>query len=280
MAAGQFGNADRLLIFSEQVIAKAPRLAKQRQCCASQGCVAAMAPCSRVLIPGDGKDITIWTRTGFTATEVSPRLKPLSDATRVDEHVCIMTGEADIDRDAFALKPLVVFAAVIFVLGAALSFLQLPVFRGAAVAIMMPSLMIGIPAIIVWQIVVLIRLFDAIWKQRWRMTAAQALILLLVPPTAFVGLYIGPYVHFALSYPYYALQVRLSPAGGASPMRFNWGGAGAGESLQTDRWLIYDPNAEIVANVKPPETDDEASSAWYETEPLIGHFYLVERYQS
>ena len=43
----------------------------------------------------------------------------------------MMTGKADIDRDAFAIKPLFVFAAIIIVLGAALSFLQLPVFRGA-----------------------------------------------------------------------------------------------------------------------------------------------------
>jgi hypothetical protein len=191
-----------------------------------------------------------------------------------------MTGEADIDRDAFALKPLFVFAAIIIVLGAALSFLQLPVFRGAAVAFVTPSLMFGIPALIVWLVVVMIRLFEAIWKQRWRTTATQALILLAVPPMAFVGLYIGPYVHFALSYPYYALQVKMSPDGGTSPMRFNWGGAGAVGSMQTDRWLVYDPTEQIVANAKPPEADDEASSAWYETEPLIGHFYLVERYQS
>jgi hypothetical protein len=191
-----------------------------------------------------------------------------------------MTGEADIDPDAFALKPLFVFAAIIVVLGGALSFLQLPVFRGAAAAFVMPSLMFGIPALIVWLVVLLIRLLEAIWKQRWRTAAAQALILLAVPPTTFVGLYIGPYVHFAMSYPYYALQVRLSPDGGTSPIRFDWGGAGAAGSMQTDRWLVYDPTAQIVANVKLPETDDEASSAWYETEPLIGHFYLVERYQS
>jgi hypothetical protein len=118
---------------------------------------------------------------------------------------------------------------------------------------------------------------EAAWKRRWRVAAAQALVLLLVPPTIFTGFYIGPYVHFALSYPYYALQVRLSPDHGTSPMRFSWGGAGM---VQTDRWLIYDPSAQTVAKTLPPDTDEDTSSAWYESEHLIGNFYLVERYQS
>ena len=188
-----------------------------------------------------------------------------------------MTDQVDTPRAAFALKPLIIFAAIIILLGATLSFLQLPLFRGAAMRLLMPSLMVGILAVVVWLAVVFRRLLRAAWKGRWRIAVAQAMILLLVPPTIFTGLYIGPYVHFALSYPYYALQVRLSPDHGTSPMQFSWGGAGM---VQTDRWLIYDPTAQIVVNALPPDADDDASSAWYEREHLIGHFYLVERYRS
>jgi hypothetical protein len=188
-----------------------------------------------------------------------------------------MTDQVDIPRAEFALKPFIVFAAIVIVLGTALSFLQLPLFRGAAVALVMPSLMVGLPALTVWLVVVFGRLLEAAWKRRWRIAAAQAMILFLVPPTIFTGFYIGPYVHFALSYPYYALQVRLSPDHGTSPMRFSWGGAGM---VQTDRWLIYDPSAQTVAKARPPDADEDVSSAWYESEHLIGNFYLVERYQS
>jgi hypothetical protein len=188
-----------------------------------------------------------------------------------------MADQVDIPRDDFALKPLVIFTAIIVVLGAVLSFLQLPVFRGVVVALLMPCLMVGVPALAVWMVVVLGRLLQAGWKRRWRMAAAQAIILLMVPPITFLGFYIGPYIHFALSYPYYAMQVRLSPDGGESPIRFSWGGA---STVQTDRWLIYDPTAQTFTKAPPPETDDEASTAWYESEHLIGHFYLVERYQS
>lgn len=187
-----------------------------------------------------------------------------------------MADPVDETENTFRLKPLFVFAAIMIVLGAALSFLQLPMFRGAAMIVVMPALMFGVPALLVWLVLVMIRLLLAGWRRRWRTAAAQAVILILVPPITFAGFYIGPYVHFALSYPYYALQVRLSPDGGASPIHFSWGGAGAGSS-QTDRWLIYDPTAQALT--RPPETDEEGSSAWYEAEHLIGHFYLVERYQ-
>jgi hypothetical protein len=200
------------------------------------------------VIPGNGTAITIWTRTSFTERTVLPCLERRSgesaatapEAIDLVEQRCIMTDEADPNQNKFAISSFFIFAATIVVLGAVLSFLQLPVFRSAAMALVMPLLMFGVPALIVWLAVVTMRLFAAIWRQRWRTAAAQALILLAVPPTTFAGLYIGPYVHFALSYPYYALQVRLSPGGGATPMRFSWGGARAVGSMQTDRWLVYD----------------------------------------
>jgi hypothetical protein len=192
-----------------------------------------------------------------------------------------MTDAAGIPADEFELRPIIIPVATALFVGTADSFLQLPLFASSSFWLELLCTLYGIPALLVWLIVMLLRLVKAAGMRTWRKATAQLLILVWVWPLMFFALSRGPYVHFGLSYPYYMWQVKQSSDGGTTPITFNWGASGLVGSAQTDRWLVYDPTNETAARprISPdPESPDNPNS-WSEVEHLIGRFYLVEHHQ-
>jgi hypothetical protein len=50
-------------------------------------------------------------------------------------------------------------------------------------------------------------------------------------------------------------------------------------SSQTDRWLVYDPTDKTAMKIGSEEKVEDDPVAVYATKHLLGHFYLVMRYQ-
>jgi hypothetical protein len=189
-----------------------------------------------------------------------------------------MTDAVENLQDEFSLRPIVVPVATALFIGIAFSFLQLPMFAGLWILLGLLCFMIGIPALLIWLIVMLVTLVKAAQRRMWKKAASRLLILLWVLPLMFFALSLGPYLHFGLSYPYYAMQVKWSPDGDTKPKTFDWGGQGFVGSAQTDRWLVYDPTDETKSRPRL-EKNPEELNGWYEVEHLIGKFYLVEHHQ-
>jgi hypothetical protein len=174
----------------------------------------------------------------------------------------------------FTLRPLIIFAMMVLFVGTLFSFLQT---LGGPSSLLCP--MLGIPAFLIWLIVALVRLAASVWERQWRTTASQMVILVGTLPAIGLALPLGPYIHFAVSYPYYLIEVKRSADGDSKPATFGWGGFGFVGSSQTDRWLVYDPTDETAKRTRHRETSENDPHAWYEVEYLFGNFYLVERHQ-
>jgi hypothetical protein len=192
-----------------------------------------------------------------------------------------MTDAVEIPPDVFSLRPIVIPVATALFVGTAFSFLELPMFTGLWLLLGLLCLMIGIPALLIWLIAMLVSFLKATRWQMWKKAASRLLILLSVLPLMFFALYLGPYLHFGLSYPYYLMLVKRSPDGGSKPVTFDWGGQGFVGSAQTDRWLVYDPTNETASRPRKELSAEGGGYAhmWYEVEHLFGKFYLVQLHQ-
>jgi hypothetical protein len=187
-------------------------------------------------------------------------------------------ADAEYAQDRWTLRPVIAPVATALFVGPTFSFLQLPDFGGAWLWFGLLCGMLGLVALLLWLVARLVHLLGAIWRRMWRSAASQLIALVAVLPLMAAALFIGSYVHFVLSCPYYLWQVMQSPDGGTKRVSFYWGGAGFVGSAQNDRWLVYDPTDETAAEPKLSQRPEDPI-AWYEVEHLIGRFYLVQRHQ-
>lgn len=181
-------------------------------------------------------------------------------------------------EDRWNPRPIVIPVAAALFAGATFSLLQVPFFEGAWVWFGLACILLGVPAFLIWLAARLVHLIAAALRRLWRLAFSQLVSMVVVLPLVVVALFVGPYVHFAMSLPYYLWQVQHSVGGGTAQTSFYWGGAGFVGTPQTDRWLVYDPTDETAA--RPKRTPDDADpTVLLEVRHLIGRFYLVERHQ-
>jgi hypothetical protein len=137
----------------------------------------------------------------------------------------------------------------------------------------------GIPVLLMWLVVMLVRAVISARQRKWKTAISRLVMSICVVPLVMLSLWLGPYIHFGLSAPYYLIEVRKSAGGAAERTSFYWGGSGFVGMAQTDRWLVYDPTGKTAMRIGGQEKVEDDPVAVYVTEHLLGNFYLVVRYQ-
>lgn len=122
----------------------------------------------------------------------------------------------------------------------------------------------------IWFIDMLRRIIKAA-KQRLAMRCAYllAVLILAMPAAAVVSVASTDYVHFALAYPYYLMQLNATAKTSSNPVDFTWSG-GFG-SLKT---IVYDPTDATAAKIGLVRPANER--CWTNFRHMLGHFYLME----
>jgi hypothetical protein len=137
------------------------------------------------------------------------------------------------------------------------------------------ALLLGALSLIGWAGVLLVSTIRAAFRRHWGRVALLCGAFVGAPPLVFVGILSGDYVHLALMYPYYALQLRQDPDWQSKEARFGWGDEAVtvldGVRLRT---LVYDASGKTVGD----RPDPEVGGLRLNIQHLIGNFYLELRY--
>jgi len=136
------------------------------------------------------------------------------------------------------------------------------------------SAIIFIPLFLLWSAVFLIRAVVDFCRGKWRQgtlcLAAYAITLPVLQGALQLGSLASDDLHLYLDYPVYMAQIR-SHAGKPAEQWFYWGTSGMVGSIETDRYLIYDPTDRWAKAVGIKPTPD---GGWMTVTHLSGHFYL------
>jgi hypothetical protein len=106
-------------------------------------------------------------------------------------------------------------------------------------------------------------------RRQWTAAGATLLAIAVSVPLSVATARLGPYVHLALSYPYYLYEIERTSE---RPVRFYWGDASVwaidGGTIYT---LVYDDSGktESALGDKPVE-----GQLWIATTRLAGNFFL------
>lgn len=132
------------------------------------------------------------------------------------------------------------------------------------------AMLLGVAALIGWTIVLLASLLRSVVGQNWKRAALLSLAFVSSFPLIFVGMVSGDYVHLALMYPYYAVEIRRHPDWQSKEVRFDWGDEAvtALDGLRA-RVLIYDASGKVVVG------DRYDPNFRLNIQHLIGNFYLA-----
>jgi hypothetical protein len=134
------------------------------------------------------------------------------------------------------------------------------------------ALLLGALSFIGWAVALLVSTIRAAIRRHWRSAALLSCAFVGALPLVFVGILSGDYVHLALMYPYYAVQIRQYPDWQAKETRFSWGDEAVtvldGIRLRT---LVYDASGKTVVGDRP---DPKVGGLRLNTRRLIGNFYL------
>jgi hypothetical protein len=93
------------------------------------------------------------------------------------------------------------------------------------------------------------------------------------PLMLFAVVFGGDYVHFALAYPFYELQILKSAGTPEKPLSFKWTDGGAASS-NSDRWVVYDTSGDTAEQFGRRTVPDYPGVS-RDVRHLVGNFYLV-----
>jgi uncharacterized membrane protein YhaH (DUF805 family) len=136
-------------------------------------------------------------------------------------------------------------------------------------------------AILLFQLTVILSVISSVFFaisrcarafRKWQPRRGTSIILALLvcPPMLYVsGWELGPRLHLALTYPYYATQIN----GKTLPTKFDWGGHGF-VGATVDRELLFDPSSDLETVARNYAGGDRNTRVWH----LWGHWYLGYHY--
>jgi hypothetical protein len=82
--------------------------------------------------------------------------------------------------------------------------------------------------------------------------------------------YFGDYIHLFIFYPWYRVEIAISPDSASKRFSFDWGEGGFVFG-GTRRWLVYDPAGHPATVANDYRRYAEVFARW-----LVGNFYVVE----
>jgi hypothetical protein len=137
--------------------------------------------------------------------------------------------------------------------------------------------LLGTLCLMGWAVVLLVSTIRAAFRRHWRRVALLCSALVGALPLISIGTFSGDYVHLALMYPYYAVQIRQSPDWQSKETRFYWGDEAVTvlDGLRA-RTLVYDASGKTVVGDRPDDTN--VGGLRLNVQHLIGNFYLETCY--
>jgi hypothetical protein len=137
-------------------------------------------------------------------------------------------------------------------------------------------MLLGALSLIGWAVALLVSTARAVMRKNWKRSALLPCALVVALPLIFLGIFSGDYVHLAVMYPYYVIEIRSHPDWQSKEVRFYWGddAVSALDGIRA-RTLIYDASGNIVVGDRPDRGGDGIK---VNIQPFIGNFYLELSY--
>lgn len=85
---------------------------------------------------------------------------------------------------------------------------------------------------------------------------------------------VGDYIHLAVKYPVYQMQIGDFSSQASKATNFDWGGTGFLAAGRSSRTLVYDPTYALSRQLGINKAEE---GVWVRTRHLIGSFYTIEQ---
>lgn len=143
------------------------------------------------------------------------------------------------------------------------------------------SFMLGIACVFIvvapafiWLIAMVSRMIDAVRHGSWRRGIILLAITLAITPLCLWAWRTGgDYLHLAILYPRYLVEIGHGQKSGTETVAFDWDNVGIEQTAK--RTLVYDPTDATASRVGRIRLTNEQRIIC-RTKHLLGHFYLSE----
>jgi len=133
---------------------------------------------------------------------------------------------------------------------------------------------IAVAPAVIWLLAMATRAMDAVRHGCWRRAALLLLIALsIVPLSQWAWKAGGDYLHLALLYPRYVIEIEHGRKNDAGRIAFDWDESGLDPIIK--RTLVYDPTDATADRVGRVRLTNEQRIIC-RTKHLLGHFYISE----